>query len=147
MLLFAVGIFAQPPEMHERHEKMMEKLEAHKVAFITDKVGLNPEEAKIFWPIYDEFEEKQKELRQSMRVDEDARDLSKEEAEKLVRDFVAKEQELAALKAEYFNKFLEILPPQKVIKLGKAEHQFRREMLRRVRERVQKHSEYNRSRQ
>ena len=44
----------------ERHERPMgenkEKLKAHKIAFITDRLQLTPAEAEKFWPVYNEHE-------------------------------------------------------------------------------------------
>ena len=39
------------------------KIQAARVAYITDQLALTPEEAEKFWPIYREFSVKRKELR------------------------------------------------------------------------------------
>ena len=44
-------------------EKITEKVEAHKIAFITNELNLTPEESQKFWPIYNEYSAKERDLR------------------------------------------------------------------------------------
>ena len=46
-----------------QHDKS-ERIEAMKVTFITDHLKLTPEEAQQFWPVFNQFEEERKALRQ-----------------------------------------------------------------------------------
>src|SRR6187402_1009585 len=43
------------------------KIQAARVAYITDQLALTPEEAEKFWPIYREFSEKRRGLRQQLQ--------------------------------------------------------------------------------
>ncbi|MCB0665633.1 MAG: hypothetical protein KDC80_07420, partial [Saprospiraceae bacterium] len=45
MLVSCIGLLAQERPVQER-------IEAQRVAFITQRVNLSPEEAQQFWPIY-----------------------------------------------------------------------------------------------
>ena len=42
-----------------------QKVEALKISFITNKLNLTPEEAKLFWPIYNQYEDEKKALRKT----------------------------------------------------------------------------------
>ncbi|MGF1926294.1 MAG: hypothetical protein ACQUHE_19130, partial [Bacteroidia bacterium] len=56
LLLFTLlsgNAFAQGPRFDN------EKIEAAKIAFFTQKLGLSPEEAKVFWPIYNDYQREQ----------------------------------------------------------------------------------------
>jgi len=49
----------------QRDGKMHERIKAQKVAFITERLNLSPEEAQKFWPIYNSFENKANKIRQN----------------------------------------------------------------------------------
>ena len=59
-LLSVLAVNAQPKD------KIRERIKAQRVAFITDRLSLTPDEAQKFWPIYnqftDEFEGVKKEM-------------------------------------------------------------------------------------
>ncbi len=50
-----------------RDAKVRDKIQAARVAYITDQLALTPAEAERFWPIYREFAQKRNELRQQLR--------------------------------------------------------------------------------
>lgn len=113
---------------------MKEKIKAKKVAFITDKVGLTVEEAQVFWPLYNEFEQKRqaiyqrrKKYLQSLRTDFST--MSEAKKEELADDFVATQVDEAELNSRYHEKFKEVLSIEKIIKLYHAEYQFKRHLL------------------
>ncbi len=67
-LLLLAGVLpatAQPntPPKAER----LREIQAQKSAYITAQLQLTPEEAQRFWPVYNEFDEKQDALRKEMR--------------------------------------------------------------------------------
>lgn len=66
-IILALGIAAiataQPQGAGRgKHEIDFEKIKAQKVAFITSHVGLTPEDAQAFWPIYNKAEAEQRDL-------------------------------------------------------------------------------------
>ena len=54
-----LGVSAQGPEARK-------KIEAAKIALITERLDLTPEQAEKFWPIYREFGTKRKEIRRDL---------------------------------------------------------------------------------
>lgn len=55
-LLSISNIQAQPKEQQDWHEKMM----SEKIAYITSVLALTPQEAQVFWPVYNQIaQEKQ----------------------------------------------------------------------------------------
>ena len=113
-------------------------IDALKVSIITTKVGLTTEEGKVFWPVYNEYDaEKQrliKERRQKIvtaRMNAD--NLSDKEIEEaILNDFTLKQRELD-MERRYYDKFKKVLPMKKVAKFYMAEDQFKRELLKRLR--------------
>lgn len=141
MLVFTLSTFAQAPDRREKRKQ----IQAHKIAFITQKLELTPEEAQKFWPIYNQCEEKQKEFRKSRdrnhgksdgeRQKPNIDEMSDKEVEELInQDFEKKELGLA-LHKECIGKFKEVLPIKKVAKLHIAEKEFRKTLLKRMGER------------
>ena len=105
-IIVSVDVFAQYPEMHERHERMREKLELHNVASYSDKIVLPADKAKEFCPVYEQFEEKDMQWPRSMRMAKDVIDLSEVEAEKIVREPI--EKEMAELLRMNFSKYFHL---------------------------------------
>ena len=64
MLLLSARLFAQEEDLQQQEQdpKVKQKIQAARVAYITDQLALTPEEAEKFWPIYREFSEKRQHL-------------------------------------------------------------------------------------
>ncbi len=123
------------------HKKHWEKYRSEKIAFLTSEMELTPEEAQKFWPVYNEME-KERWAAQKMRreAEEKIRDaeeesISNREIVQLTREFAQSWQKEADLMKNYNEKFLDILPAKKVLKLYKAENEFRWQMIKKFRDR------------
>jgi len=141
LLAFALPAVAQerPQEGKKPDRKEMgERIKASKIAFITEKVEITPEEAEKFWPLYNELEDKKMEVTADImkryRPDEaKMEEPSEEEAAEMMAQRFEMEQQLLDLKVEYHKKFMDILPATKVAKLYRAEDQFKRGLMERFR--------------
>ena len=54
-LLTAAALFAQPQgnkQFEEQRKKEFDRIQAEKIAFITQELDLSPAEAQVFWPVY-----------------------------------------------------------------------------------------------
>jgi hypothetical protein len=139
-MLFVSGIaFGQDPMDHmpPPNDKIAAKIEAQKVAFITRILDLTPEEAQKFWPLYNEYNAKERELRPNFKKQR-PKDISEEEANELIDNFFDNEQKRLNLTKNYYEKFKMILPAKKVVKLHFAERRFKEELLKRIKERRDK---------
>ena len=137
--LFFVSL-ASVPVQAQQNPSRAERLNAQRVAFITERLQLTPEEAQKFWPVYNEYRDKKMKLeKQKVKLvrDYSSREstLTDKEAAKIAGEYVALEQKQADLLVAYNKKFLEVLPPQKVLRLYRAENQFTVFLLRQLRER------------
>lgn len=138
MLLATIGTFSQP-----RLREKMEQIKSLKVAYITDELKLTTDEAAKFWPVYNTFEDKQKELRQEKlrsyldRLDGGEIDrLSDKEAADLLTKMESAEDELYQLRKKFVVGLKGIISPVKIIKLKKAEEGFNRKLLKQYRDKV-----------
>jgi Spy/CpxP family protein refolding chaperone len=129
--LFIFPSFAQPGSPSEAD---IERFRAKKISFLTDKLQLTPKEAEKFWPIYHQSEKENWEAqfkRQQIefRVQKENGNLSDKEIIALTKEMVETHKAEALVREKYNKKFLEVLPPKKVLILYQAEHQFLRQML------------------
>lgn len=117
-----------------------ELIETQKIAYITEKVGFTPAEAKEFWPVYNEYEAKRKEVRKNAKmkkVDEKKSidEMTEKQAELIVDEQINEAQKMLDLRKMYHAKFKAILPATKVLKLYEAEKDFQREMIDKLKKR------------
>lgn len=114
-----------------------ERLEAMKIGFITERLNLTADEAKVFWPVYNKFTEELKKLRLSTKgkITEEMADMpnmNDTEAEKVLADMVNFKINEAELIKKYAAEFKKVLPIKKVVLLFKAENDFKRELLKQL---------------
>ncbi|MBW6535881.1 MAG: hypothetical protein K0B11_12810 [Mariniphaga sp.] len=138
LLTIGFATFAQPKD--KDHESRWEKYRADKVAFLTSNLELSPAEAQKFWPVYNKLEKERWEAQKFRRemeekVQEAEESMSDNNIKRLTREFAGSLQKEANLLVDYNEKFLEILPPGKVLRLYKAENEFRMYMIKKFRDR------------
>jgi Spy/CpxP family protein refolding chaperone len=134
IVLFLCGITAFAQE--EREERRGGKIDAMRVAFITERLDLTPAEAEKFWPVFNAFHNKEKEIRKSkfktVRKIENA-NLTEKEAALALSEIEKSEIELHENRKTFIAKLKQIIPALKIIKLKKAEDDFNRQLLKRYR--------------
>ena len=86
------------------------RLEALKIAYITNKLNLSPEEAQKFWPIYNSYALELK-LTRMKAMDNRSSELELDES-------------LLNIRKKYSILFSQVLPPQKVDTFFKSEKEF-----------------------
>ncbi len=140
LFLFAINTFAQP-----RLKEKKEQIKALKVAYITEELQLSSEEATKFWPVFNGYEDKQKELRQEKmrsymnRLDAGEVDaMSEKEASNLLNQMESTEDDLYQLRKKFIVSLKGILPAKKIIKLKRSEEGFNRKLLKQYREKILK---------
>jgi len=114
-------------------------LKAEKVAFLTKKLDLTQDEAKKFWPLYDEYWEKKiKILNDRRKLADDfiqnINNITDKEAVDYARRYVESQKRESDLIAEYNKLLLHILPPKKVMLLYQSNYEFKNYLLQKVQE-------------
>jgi len=86
------------------------RLQAYKIAFLTKKLSLSPEEAQRFWPIYNQYENEIRSARQEFR--------QKKGSE------IEIEEKILNIRKKYNNEFSKALTTEKVNTLFRSEKEF-----------------------
>ena len=134
--LMGLNSFAQDDPSNESGK---EKIEAMKISFITKKLSLTTDEAKVFWPIYNQYELDLENLRKNHKKERQLDDSSPsdKEIERLIDSEITFLQNELDIKKKYIAQFKKVLPVKKVFMLNKAEEDFKRELLKQLKEKNQ----------
>ena len=118
-----------------RQEHMAERIEAQKVAFITNKLELSAEESAAFWPLYNEYQAKEREIRDKMKPGEKRiEDMTDAEARQVLEDHFKAEEQIIGLQREYYGKLDKVVSVKRLIRLQQIEREFNLEILNRLRQ-------------
>ena len=120
--------------------RVRDKIQAARVAYITDQLKLTPAEAERFWPIYREFAEKRQVLRRQLNETpqgpQQGKTTEQIQKEMVDRHFNVKQQELN-LERDYSARLLNVISAQKLRTLPEAERRFRQMILEQIQRRQQ----------
>lgn len=138
--LAAMPALAQEEELpqQEQDPKVKERIQAARVAYITDQLGLTPEEAEKFWPVYREFSEKRQGLQKQyrhMKKNPDPNKTPDENDKQLLELGLKIKQQELDLEKDYSGRLLKVISAQKLRNLPDAEKRFRQMILEQVQRR------------
>lgn len=138
-LFFCVTIVGAQPLLKQKKEQ----IKALKVAFITEELQLTPDEASKFWPLYNAYEEKQKDYKKDKikgylnRMDESSiSNLSEKEATAMLTQMEVAEEEAFQARKKFIASLKGVIPAVKIIKLKQAEEGFNRKLLKQYKEKM-----------
>ncbi|HEY9007174.1 hypothetical protein [Ohtaekwangia sp.] len=153
LLLLSAPLFAQDDDIQQEQDpQVKQKIQAARVAYITDQLGLTPGEAEKFWPVYREFSEKRQQLlkqyRQAKRNPDPSKSTEQNDKDLVEMGLKVKQQEVD-LEKEYSDKLLKVISAQKLRSLPDAEKRFRQMILDQIQRRqgMQERREKMRDRQ
>ncbi|WP_124980900.1 hypothetical protein [Nonlabens xiamenensis] len=128
----------------QAQDSRRDKIKALSVAYITEQIDLTTEEAQEFWPIYNRIKETchkmEREKREFIRsIEGDLTQLSDKEAAQYVKKLTDLENGIHKNRLENNNEeIIEIIGYKRFLMLTKAEHDFKRRMIREYKERRRK---------
>ncbi|MCG8308375.1 MAG: hypothetical protein MI975_13360 [Cytophagales bacterium] len=128
LLLISSGAFAQ-------NREAMKKIESARIALITERLGLTPDQAEKFWPVYREYNQERREIRREFRDARqgvDMKNLTDEQSKRLVQKSIEMKQKELNLEKEYSNRLSEVISTQQLFKLKNAEKDFQQMLLKRI---------------
>ena len=116
----------------------MDKMKSDKIAFLSSEMGLTPNEAEKFWPIYNQAEkEKESTMGEVMKAYmelERAVDAKKSDKEltSLMEKYLKAQKTSNEVDSKYVEKYKKVIPSEKIAKLFVAEEKFRRNQIMRL---------------
>jgi hypothetical protein len=139
-LFFAVLMFMLPSIIWAQKPRG-EEIEALKIAFFTTKLDLSAEEAKVFWPIYNDMQAEQNAIRKerfqkmiSFRKVAEIDNLSDAQIQTLITSEFDFRQRDLNIEKKYYNRFKAVLPIKIIGKYYIAQEAFKRELLNRFKD-------------
>lgn len=136
ILLLMFPALMQLHAQSEDKEAHRERIKALKTAYITQELNLSTRVAEKFWPIYNEYEAKRKNLHRREHVEMDISSpecIGEEQANSMLQEYLDVEREEYVIKKELFKKLKEIISAQDIIKLHKLEDEFHKKLIREYR--------------
>ncbi|WP_405202084.1 hypothetical protein [Dokdonia sp. LLG6352-1] len=131
-------IIATTTIAQEDKESKREKIKALKVAFITERLELTPDEAQTFWPVYNIYDgrvndiyDTERKVMRELRTDFDSMDEAA--ATKTLQTIQSLEKQKLDARAELLTGLKDKITSKKTLVLFKAENDFRRDLIRKLR--------------
>ncbi|MCD8290065.1 MAG: hypothetical protein LUC91_01015 [Prevotella sp.] len=127
LLIFVLSVLSYTNAQPKKDRPSPECFQADLEQFVTKKACLTPQEASQFFPIYAEMFRKQREVRDKMKVLKRVKPTTDSECKENIIKLDNLEVEMKQIQRAYHEKFMQILPANKVYDVMNAEEQFRRQ--------------------
>lgn len=137
LLLLIIGAVSTTANAQRRSEEEIKKIQDAKVAIITNRLNLTPEQSTGFWPMYNEYAQKRREIHRAQRKiinDKKAEGQNDEAVLSNLKEVQELRQKELDLEKEYQNKFLKVITASQVIELYKAERTFNDMLIQRLKQ-------------
>ncbi|CAM1347305.1 sensor of ECF-type sigma factor [Tenacibaculum insulae] len=117
-----------------------EKIRTYKIAYLTEKLNLTENEAQKFWPIYNKFDKKRRELyreerfeiRKKIKDQGGLENLSEKDSEVILTQIQLISQQKYEVKKAFHHKVSKILSFKKILLLQMSEHEFNRKLIKKL---------------
>lgn len=143
VVISSFSLFAQ----RGRSQEQMDLIRTKKISFITEYLDLTPEEAQSFWPLFNEMEKKKAamfseymKVKEELKEGDDGQKISEAKSKEMLDKLAIFWSEESQLKIEYNERFLEVLSPQKTLRLFMAEDRFRHSLMKEYRNKGHKNN-------
>ncbi|WP_420387302.1 hypothetical protein [Roseivirga sp.] len=131
--------FAQQQRSDEDRKAEWERLKAARVAFLSNRLQLDVATAQKFWPIFNEYESKKEALgdkynkqKRALVSENGWRNMSDENADKMLDIYLEQKQAELDLEKEYLAKFNKVLDKGQIWMVIRIDSDFRRSLMRRI---------------
>jgi len=138
LVIMSIG-FANIGKAQDNDDNInVSKIQTQRIAFFTEQLNLTPVEAEKFWPVYNEYDAKRakfnaEETRLIKIFKENKASMSDKDIDNNIKKIFETRKAISLLNEEYYQKFRQVLPARKVMKLIITETQFRIWLLNKLR--------------
>jgi hypothetical protein len=142
IMLSTLNLMSQKGQGSKKEDKgaKHEKMKVLFKQYLNDKLALTETEKKGFWPIFDEYKKKEKELKDSFRKKYKPNSIpfmDDKQAEAYLNDFFQLNENINQLYKETTIKLKKVIPIKKVAMIPHTEREFKKELLKKMREKGQ----------
>ena len=135
-MLMTLSILIMP--LSAQTEEQIQRFKQEMESYYNEKLQLTPAEKEKFWPLYNDFYNRKIKLDEDERITyrychSNVQNMSDQEIIQALDKIMRLKDEKHMLYKEYHEKFLESLPPKKVLMLYKVERDFRMHLIRQLR--------------
>ena len=117
--LFIISFFAKQIVAQSNGDRV----ESIKVAYLSEKLNLDPKTAERFWPIYNQYDDEMRKVIQESKRANDTRS---------VEEILDQEQKAVDVKRKYSGLFQKVINGEQLSNLYQAEKEFHKILLRRM---------------
>jgi len=116
----------------------VEILQQRKVRFFNERLQLTPAESKSFWPVYNDYQNRRDKITADRNnllsyFTSNSGNLTAAEASDAINKYLLYQQQENDLLHTYTKRFLEFMPPNKVMKIFIVENEFKKWLLENLR--------------
>jgi hypothetical protein len=118
----------------------MQKIESARIALITERLELTPDQAEKFWPLYREYNLQRRQMREEFRntrQSADMQNLSEEQSKELMQQTMNLKQQELNLERKYAERMTQVISTQQMLRLRNAEKEFQQRLLQRIQQQRQ----------
>ncbi len=129
--------FAASNEANAQATASKDKMEAIKIGFITERLVLTPTQASSFWPLYNEYTAKRKEIKvkiAALAIEKQLDGLTEDQISQDLKTLYSYKEIELVLEKEYMAKFTKYISQRQAAKLYKAEREFVKILLKKLEE-------------
>jgi hypothetical protein len=133
LMFLLLGFFATNAQDRQSRERVKDKLNAQRVAFITNQLDRSEAESQKFWPVYNAYTAELEQLKSSLDI-QFKRDLSDKEAEDMLTSMLDGRAKEIEIQKRYVQKLKSAIPAKKIVMLYRAEREFKEKLISGIRE-------------
>ena len=135
-----LGAFLMLFGVRAQDDRNKEQIKTLKIAFFTEQLSLSPDEAAVFWPIYNAHEKEKEAVRDQQRREIRDRfpnldEITEKEARKALERYLELEEQEEELDKAFYEEIAREFSAVRTLKLFQAERDFRRRLFQEYRKR------------
>lgn len=136
VILSAAGFSAQA---QGRHHDRIDKIESARTAYLTQKMNLTADQAQKFWPLYNEFDAKRRDVKKQSRVFKggNLENLTDAQLKEGINTMFSIRQKELDLEKDYAEKFQKVISIRQLATMYKGEREFTKVLLQKLNQRQQ----------
>ncbi|MGY6523053.1 MAG: Spy/CpxP family protein refolding chaperone [Mongoliitalea sp.] len=128
-ILMSLDGFAQRQEQRSYDR---EKLESARIAFITNRLDLRPEQAEKFWPLFNQYNEQRSAIMETLvslnRTSMD--NMSDAQAKDIIQKRLNHQQKMLDLEVTFMESITKVISPKQAVQLSGVNREFTRQIYR-----------------